>query len=524
MSSVKQTGSILGSLGLKLAIIFMILLVASYLKLRLDFSQNHIYSLSKVSKDAVHRLKDNMVVKLYASSELPAEMSSVDRYLKDLLSEYQQAGKGKFHYELIHGLSLEELRTQAQQNGLKSMFFQIYENDKTTTKEVIYGLVFEYQGNVASMNVMPRTEAKLEYELTLKIQSLVRSALPEIGLYADTLYAMAPKRVFEDALNQNYNVVETDLFTPPKQTQVMIFPGTIDSLSTQQLYNLDQYIMKGGSLVVMQDKVISDGRSIMPLENNIFPFLENYGVKFSDAVAMDIYCDVRQIGVDTQLPFPIYPVLRGSDHPITRNINGIVMYMPTGISAANKPELKYTTILATSANSALLEGPDYEMNASMFQDLDTAVFKHAPIPVAGIVEGRMQSYFANRPADQKPGFVSENKHGRMVVFGDRELYIDADKREYQDRDYVILNAVDWLLNRNSMINIRARHLQTSILNIQYYMDKHDIIWGDPEKNEMRIKTGIKLASVVLPSLLLLLLGGFLALRRKQMQGETDEKE
>lgn len=519
-----KTGSILGSLLLKLAIILMILQVASYLRLRVDFSRNKLYSLSKTSREAVKSLKDNMVVKLYSSQELPAQMNSIDRYVKDLLSEYQNAGKGRFHYEIIRNLSLDELRNQAQQNGLGSMFFQIYENDKTTTKEVIYGLVFEYQGNTTSLNVGPRLESRLEYELTLKIQSLARTTLPEIGLYADTLYAMVPNDTFDRDLNTNFNVVETELLTPPKQTKVLVFPGTIDSLSTQQLYNLDQYIMKGGSVVVLQDRVFSDGRRILPLQSNIFDFFEHYGVRFDDAVAMDIFCDIRQMGTETSLPFPIYPVLRGSEHPITRNISGIVMYMPTGIGAIKREGLKYTSILTTSPNSALLPGPDYVLSTQLFQDLDPELFKSPPITLGGVVEGRMQSYFNGKPESKQPGFVSETKQGKLVIFGDRELYIDSDKREYAERHYIVLNAVDWLLGRDSMLSIRSRHLQSSILNIQYYMEKKEIIWGDPDKIERNIKTGIKLASVVLPSLLLIGLGAFLALRRKQLMVDKYEKE
>ena len=524
MNTKFKTGSILGSLVLKLAIILMILLVASYLRLRLDFSKNRLYSLSKTSREAVKNLKDNMVVKLYTSQELPAQMSSIDRYVKDLLSEYQNAGKGRFHYEFVRNLSLDELRTQAQQNGLGSMFFQIYENDKTTTKEVIYGLVFEYQGNVASLNVGPRLESRLEYELTLKIQSLARQSLPEIGLYADTLYSMVPKETFNRDLNANFNVVETELLSPPKQTEVLVFPGTIDSLSNQQLYYLDQYLMKGGSLVVMQDRVFSDGSRILPLHSNIFAFFEHYGIRIDDAVAMDILCDIRQMGTETSLPFPIYPVLRGSEHPITRNISGIVMYMPTGIGAIKKDGVKYTSVLTTSPNSAILPGPDYVLSAQLFQDLDPELFRNPPITLGGIVEGRMQSYFAGKPESKQPGFVAETDRGRLVIFGDRELYIDSDKREYAERHYIVLNAVDWLLGRDSMLNIRSRHLQSSILNIQYYMEKKDIVWGDPEKIERNIKTGIKLVSVVLPSLLLIGLGAFLALRRKQLMVEKYEKK
>lgn len=524
MKSAKQTNSILSGLLIKLGIILMLLGVASYLKLRLDFSQNKAYSLSEVSKDAVRGLKDNMVVKIYASEELPAEMSSLDRYVKDLLSEYQMAGRGKFHYEFLRGLSTEELRIQAQQNGLKSMFMQIYENDKTTSKEIIYGLVFEYQGKFDAINLMPRTEAKLEYELTRKVQKLARNTLPEIVVYKDSLYTMMPTKAFDEGLEANFEVVETDLLTPPKQTEVMIFTGATGNLSNTQLYNLDQYLMKGGSLVVLQDRVSTDGRTISEMQSNIFPLLQHYGLKINTEIAMDIFCDIRQMGVDTSISFPIYPVLRGLDHPITKNLSNIVMYLCNGLQVIKRPGLKFQTILASSPSSAVLEGPDYVLDPELFQKPDPNVFIHPPIPLGVVMEGQFDSYYKDKPEFQAKGFVAQNKNGKIVAYGDRELFIDSDKGIFVDRYYIVLNAVDWLLGRDSMISIRSRHLQTSILDIAYYMHKNELLWGDPAKTERRIKTGIKIASTVLPSLLLILVGGFMALRRKQLQGENIEKK
>ncbi len=520
----KHSNTVLGTLLLKLAIILFILLVAGYLKLRLDLSYNKAYSLSSVSKEAVRSLKDNMVLKIYASEELPPDMSKLDRYFKDLLTEYRMASRGKFHYEFIRGLSMDELRTQAEENGLSSMFFNIYENDKTTSKEVIYGVVFEYQGKFDAMNLMPRVEPKLEYELTLKVQKLSRYTLPEISVFQDSLFVQMPTKRYNQALVSNFQVVETDLLTPPKQTEAMIFGGVLDSLSITQLYNLDQYVMKGGKLLVLQDRVATDGNSIFPLDSNIFPFLENYGVQIDENMALDIYCDIRAIGVDNSLPFPIYPVLRGSDHPITRNIADIVMYMANGLYFVKKDGLKFTPILRTSSTSGILDAPDFLLDDKVFRSPDPQLFSKPPITLGAIVEGKVTSFFADKPQYQKPGFIAATDNFQMVVYGDRDLSVDSDKEIYADRNYIVLNAVDWMIKRESMISIRSRHMQSSILNIPYYMQKHDIVWGDVNKIERNIKTGIKLASTVVPSLLLIGIGLFMALRRKQMQGFNNEEK
>ncbi|MEN6445245.1 MAG: Gldg family protein [Candidatus Cloacimonas sp.] len=523
MKKAKKTSSILGNLLIKLAIVLMVLLIGSYAKVRWDFSQNKAYSLSQVSKDAVKTLKDNMVVKLYSSKDLPAQMSASDRYVKDLLEEYKQAGKGKFHYDFITGLTQEELKNKAQLYGIPTMYFQIFENDKTTTKEIIYGLVFEYQGNFESLNILPDMQNQLEYEMTLKIQKIARSSLPDISVYADTLYSVMPKTKYENELNSNYNVHLTDLMTPPQQTPVMIFHAGFDSLTTTQLYNLDQYIMKGGNLVVLADKIASNGERVLEIDSNLFSFLENYGIKFSNAIAMDIFCDSRQMGVDTNISFPIYPVLRGSQHPITKNISNIIIYMGNGIMFNRKPGLKLQTILATSTNSALLEGPDYELDPNLFISPDPKVFTKPPIPLGVIVEGKMESYFAKQTQNQKPGFVPETTKSKIVVFGDRELYIDPDKPIYENRYKIILNAADWIMNRKDMISIRSRQLQESILDIPYYMHKRNLIWGDPAKTELRIKLGINIAATFLPSLILILVGGIMALRRKRNLKKVNEE-
>lgn len=519
-----KTRSILGTLLIKLAIIAMVLLVASYLKLRLDFSANKAYSLSKVSKQAVRGLEDNLVIKVFASEELPPELSTLDRYMKDLLAEYQIASKGKFHYEFIHGLSMDELRYQAQENGLSSMYFRIYENDKTTNKEVIFGLVFEYQGKFDSMNLLPQMEAKLEYELTQKIQKLSQYALPEISVFRDSMMVQMPTKGFDEALANNFKVVETDLKSPPKQTPAMIFTGVIGDLSDQQLYNLDQYIMKGGKPVFLQDRVSTDGNSLFILESNIFSFLEHFGVRIDKNIAMDIFCDLRSIGVDNTLPFPIYPVLRGSQHPITRNLADIVMYMANGLGFTNKPGKRFMSILNTSSSSAMVMAPEYRLDPALFENPDPSIFNLPPIVLGAITEGEAESYFNNRPELQSADHKSRTDEFKMVVYGDRDLVIDADKSIYADRVYIVLNAVDWLLGRESMISIRARHLQRSILDITYYMHKNDIVWGDPARIEKRIKTGIKLVSTVLPSLILIIIGGFIALHRKQLQGVNNEED
>ena len=115
----------------------------------------------------------------------------------------------------------------------------------------------------------------------------------------------------------------------------------------------------------------------------------------------------------------------------------------------------------TSTSSAFLEGPDYQLDASMFLHPDPEVFVNPPIPLGAIVEGRMESYFAHKPDAKQPGFISEVKDGKIVVFADRELYIDPDNPIYENRYHILLNAVDWLMDRPDTVSYTHLTLTTN---------------------------------------------------------------
>lgn len=65
-----------------------------------------------------------------------------------------------------------------------------------------------------------------------------------------------------------------------------------------------------------------------------------------------------------------------------------------------------------------------------------------------------------------------------------------------------------------MIQIRSRHLSTSLLSVPRFMQKIGIDWGNMEKIENNIKTTAKVVAIVLPPLILVLIGLLLALKRK----------
>jgi ABC-type uncharacterized transport system involved in gliding motility auxiliary subunit len=89
---------------------------------------------------------------------------------------------------------------------------------------------------------------------------------------------------------------------------------------------------------------------------------------------------------------------------------------------------------------------------------------------------------------------------------------------------VILNALDHLFDRDAMISIRNRHLRKSPLMVRAFMEKNGIIWGDMEKIENNLKLIAKIVAIALPPLILILVGLWLAFKRRlKFRTLNDEK-
>lgn len=512
---MKKSIGIIGSHTTKIGIIIVVLLLSTMLHIRLDFSRDNAYSLSKISKDLVRSLDDAMVVNIIASPELPAELNSLSRYAGDLLAEYQSAGGAKFRFEYQRPSSRDELNQMAAANGLRPMPFRIYENDQMISKEVIFGMVFEYQGRTEAMNLMPRIEPKLEYEMTMRIQSLVAESLPKVAVFRDSTYFHFNTSLFERGLKSNFNIVEADLSQPLPDLAALLFTGSSRNLPEEYLYHVDQYLMKGGNVVFLQDKVDTDGTRLFQLNTNVVSMLEYYGFQLSDDVVLDRNGDQRQMGIGKIANFPMYPIMRGGAHPISRNMDFIVLYLASGITFSRQEGVDVQTILSSSAHSGWMYAPEFQINEDLFFNPELAEFSAGPIQTAVLASGHFKSYFAANDSFPKDAdFAAETQHGKIVLFADKELVIDPDNPLYYDRSNVILNALDYLTGREAMIRIRNRHLSTATLSVPSFMDKHGLIWGDTQKTDLRIKLAAKIVAIALPSLILILTGLGMALRRK----------
>lgn len=506
--SKNKRNLILGTYLLRIGIAVMILVLSFYLYTKLDLSLGKVNSLGKYSRETVSKLPDKMVVKVYTSKDLPGEFSTIQRYLKDLLTEYRRASKGKFTFEYARFKDHAELVEQAQINGLHIFPIQIYENDQLSMKEIVSGVVFESGGHHDIMNVYPGMESTLEYNITKTIQNLSGAPHSHITVFQDSLYSHFPTQVLSSELRDNYRQYITSLDSLSRFDPVMLFTGVSEDLSIDQLYTLDQYIMKGGKVVFLQDRITADNNGLRIMDSNIFDLLYHYGVMVQPNMVLDSECYYGTgQGLGSWVPYLFFPVVKGMDKvPITAGNDNILLYFASEITAADSVNIKFEPILQTSPNSGTMQGPIFNLDAIASQPDPNLLLGKKPITVGAKIEGKLTSFFADMPDLQKPGFVSSRKDAQFIIFGDRELFMDPETPEYINRSFVVLNAIDHYLGQDSRINIRSRKLGSSRLDVRYYMLRRNMNPAEPEPVIRRLSLVFKLVAILVPPILILALG------------------
>lgn len=516
---------IIGTYAVKIVIAALILAAGTFLYLRLDFSRGRAYSLNPQTRETLRDLPANFLIKVYATKDLPAEYSNLNRSLNDLLKEYERVSKRRIRFEYIHGNNPEDLLQKAMDHNIRPYPLEVLKEGGTEIKFIVFGLTMESGGKISSMELGPGMESKLEYQLTKIIGRMSERSLPKVLVFADTLNLNSLRNYYPsevDALQKelfgNFQTIQTSLDSIPEFAPVMFCMGVLDSLSQKQLYNLDQYLMHGGKIVMTQDRVAMQAmeRGAVFFENpsNVFKMFEHYGFIIRPNIVLDKNCAKgRGEGLGSSVDYPHVPIVRGSEkYPYTKGFEEIYLVMASEIAPMPGSKLKIAPMLQTSHNSNTLSGPVFAVQQAVSQATDPDYLSLPPITVGAEISGTFKSYFApDSPlAKADPGYQAETSQGKFILFADNELPLD-----FSAGAYIIINAIDHLMNRQDMIDLRSRNPQSSLLSTYVYMYRKGIDLADPRPLQRRLVTVFQLVSMLGPLLLLAIVGGIVYLKRRQ---------
>ncbi len=510
-----------------IVIIIFLNLVSISIFTRIDFTKGKIYALSQSSKETVRNLEDRLVIKAYFSKNLPGEFADTRRLVQDKLADYQAYSRGKLRYEFIDPGSEEELKREAQQNGIFPASMRVIQDDKFEVREVYMGLVFHYQGEKETIPLIQNTRG-LEYEITKTIKKITAAGLKKVAIFPKQppqpqQMQGYPQQMQGDhtsirqMISDNYELSETDLDELLLDVELLIFGGVEDSLSTEQLYNLDQYLMLGGNVLMFQDRISADlqMQSAEPIRSNLFDMLEHYGIKLKSNLVADTECG--QISVQQQMGFmrvnkpvryPFLPIINNVNkaNMIVKNVAQIQLIFASEIDTTGY--LNYEPLLMTSEKSGVASFPRLDIGIEKFMNQRIeGMYNDGPFHVGGIFSGHFRSYFADN--EQYPEAFPETTAATLILIPDADFIKDSGAAGMQGNIEFALNAIDYLASESTLIEIRSREIA--------YKPLKEISSG--------ARKFIRWLNILLPSLLLIIIGVLRyqkELQRRKMIGELYE--
>lgn len=468
-------------------------LVSANLFARMDLTEGHIFSLDSASKRMLRSLDDDFLVKAYFSSNLPAPYNANAKYVQDKLEEYRAFGKGHFRFEFVDPGDDAVLEQEARKHRIPPVQVQVVEQDQIQVKKVYMGLVFLYQDRQETIPVV-QDPTGLEYEITSAIKKLTRdsSELPLIGILQgheepglDQLTRV--QQVFE----KQYRLRPVNLADGarvPADMQLVVVASPRSAFSDWEKYALDQFIMRGGKVAFLIDKVDADlqmGRAT-PLRLNLDDWLEGYGVRVNDNLIGDLQNPgmlsvTQQEGffqMVTQVPYPFIPSIRDFNREIimVKDLERVGLFYASSIdtSVARRHDLKVEPLFYTSPHTSVQEG-SYNINPQ--QKWKPEDFDRGQQIMAAVVYGPFHSFFEGKPVPA-PSDSAEipirspedttrtlSPPTRLVVVGDGEFFSDSKGGGDPVNLLFFQNMVDWLMQDDDLIRIRSRVVTDRPLNM-----------------------------------------------------------
>ena len=150
--------------------------------LRVDATEGNQYSISPATQTYLDQLREPLLLRGYFSSKTHPLLAPLVPQLRDLMQEYEIAGKGKVRVEFIDPINEAELEEEANQKyGIQPVPFQVADRYQSAIVSsyfnvlVQYGDEYKVLGFGDLIEVQARSEADIDVQLRNPEHDLTRS-------------------------------------------------------------------------------------------------------------------------------------------------------------------------------------------------------------------------------------------------------------------------------------------------------------------------------------------------------------
>lgn len=454
---------------------------------------------------------------------LPDHLANAPDTISKVAQEIQADSNGKFTFQSINvddPNSSVSRQTLFEQYGLQPIAVSLF-SDQSYFLHMILEIGNEPQllfpsGDLSEASVRTTIESALKRASPgfLKVVGLwTPPNTPTQNQFGQQQPSFKQYNAIAEQLRQNYAVRPLNLANGqvPADVDVLVVIAPQGMTDTQR-YAIDQYLMRGGSVVVaagnyaLNPDQVTGNLGVQLIEGGLRDMLQSYGINVQQALVLDpqnepfpiqVARDVggMQVREIQAMNYPFFVDVRpdGMDQtsPILANLPAVTMNWasPVTVDEEKMAGRQVTTLLKSSPNAWLRTDINVQPDLENYPELGFPIEgEQTSYPLAVSVQGEFESYFADKPSpleqadteDQAqtgptPANIgtieSSPESARLVVFGSAEFLNDIvfdisstlTRDRYLNSLQLMQNTVDWSVEDLDLLSIRSQGSASRVL-------------------------------------------------------------
>ena len=476
--------------------------------LHVDLTRGHIYTLSDGTRKILADLKEPITLRLFYSRRLGSTVPVYGAYadhVREMLGEYAAISGGKVRLEFYDPEPFSDTEDRALAYGLQGVPLD------QGGVQVYFGLagsnLEDDERTIAFFQ--PERERFLEYDLTKLIYDLSNPKRPVIGVMSslpldgDPRAMMAAMRGQPAAGGQPYasatllrqtnqvKTVATDAQVIDPDIQVLLV-AEAQNLSDATQYAIDQFVMRGGRLMVMVDPwseamAATPSPTGMPPSDtgsNLKKLFDAWGIQFDPTKVVGDLTGAWRVRANANDEVQAvnyvawFNIRDGINHndPATADLQQVTVASAGSISKAPNASIDFTPLLTSSSSSGELPVDQVKMPdpAKILADFKPS---GGPRVIAARIHGVLKSAFTGPPElakDQKrpenfPAYKAQTDGpANLVVVSDSDILADRfwvrvsdffgqqTAMPFSDNGPFVANLIGTLAGGDALIGLRSR--------------------------------------------------------------------
>ena len=295
---------------------------------------------------------------------------------------------------------------------------------------------------------------------------------------------------------EELNLVEKDI---PMNMSCIVINGPKADFAEEELYKIDQFVMRGGNIMFFVDSFVEQGGSpyqaaeYVPNELNIDKLLNKYGVKRNYDYVMDTNCYSTSNAEYGKMNLYWAPIMQkdqlAKKSVITQNL-GYLIFLQNGSldisEAENNSNLK-STVLVKSSPESWAQSERIMLNPIFMTPPEAGNFASQNLAV--MIEGKFDSAYTEKPkfeTSDESAETTENQTqdenqlttenhlasaklpGKIFVIGSSYVttYQILDGQDTAPISMFFLNVIDYLNGNEEVCTMRTKGLGINVLTIK----------------------------------------------------------